>query len=280
VKACPAPPPRLGMTTGVSPYPMVSPACRSGLAGDWNDSVAAVSARGERYDEGSRRCSTPYCGLGATSHNTNRNCCAHVRIGSCGCVWISRYEPERGPHPGASPDAVSRGDPNPNSDCNRVSNSGSHSVPVPVPNSSDRQSPARPERQTGNGGLLGPRGLARARESPAARSLRNSVMLLPYRPSRRMIAPLAPDSVAWSSSWRTAALYAPLKRRRVGLSGTSGSGILSIGQGCTPARGSAALIAISGTSVPALAAASTACTVARHGPPDDGSHHDDDRRSP
>ena len=46
-----------------------------------------------------------------------------------------------------------------------------------------------------------------------------------------------------------------LKRRRVGRSGTSGSGILSIGQGCTPTRGSAALIAISGTSVPALVVA-------------------------
>jgi hypothetical protein len=33
-----------------------------------------------------------------------------------------------------------------------------------------------------------------------------------------------------------------------------GSGIVSIAQGCTPGRGSAALIAMSGTSVPALVA--------------------------
>jgi hypothetical protein len=36
--------------------------------------------------------------------------------------------------------------------------------------------------------------------------------------SRRMIAPLAPGSTAWSNSLRMAALYGPVKWRRVGRS--------------------------------------------------------------
>ncbi len=45
---------------------------------------------------------------------------------------------------------------------------------------------------------------------------------------------------------RIATLYAAGKRRRVGRSGTSGSGVVSIGQGCTPGLGGAGEIAIAG----------------------------------
>jgi hypothetical protein len=68
----------------------------------------------------------------------------------------------------------------------------------------------------------------------------------------RKIAPFEPGSVAWSSSSRMATLYDAVKRRRVGRSLTSGSGFVSIGQGCTAGRRCAAAIATSGSYVPAL----------------------------
>ena len=112
-------------------------------------------------------------------------------------------------------------------------------------------------RPAGRGPLARPR----ASRPPRARSLRHSVMWLLYRPSRRMTAPLAPGAVAWSTSSRIATLYAALKRRRIGHSGTSGSGIRSIGEGCTPDLGSAAEIAMSGNLGPCPRSVKRGCGV-------------------
>src|SRR5450759_2545008 len=94
---------------------------------------------------------------------------------------------------------------------------------------------------------LGPRDRPRASRPPSARRRRQSVTWLPYRPSRRRMAPLEPGVVARSSSSRMATLYAAVKRRRVGRSATSGSGSLSIDQACAPGRGRAGEMAMTGT---------------------------------
>src|SRR6266542_1338561 len=69
-----------------------------------------------------------------------------------------------------------------------------------------------------------PRGRPRATRAPASRWRRQSTRWEEYSPSRRSSAPISPGSVAASISFRMASLYSAVNRRRVGRSGTSGSG--------------------------------------------------------
>ena len=66
--------------------------------------------------------------------------------------------------------------------------------------------------------------LGQGLEAPASRWRRQSTRWEEYRPSRRSRAPICPGSVAVSASFRIASLYSAVNLRRLGRSGTSGSG--------------------------------------------------------